>query len=64
MINNIKFIVVDDEPNSTKLVAKVLKKKGYDADEFNDSKAAKEKIEQGEYDIIISDLQMPVVYGS
>ena len=63
MTDIIKFIVVDDEPNSTKLIAKVLGRKGYKVDEFNDSVAAKEKIEHGEYDIIVSDLQMPNVTG-
>lgn len=64
MSDLIKFIVVDDEPNSTKLIAKVLGRKGYKVDEMNDSKAAKEIIEQGDYDIIISDLQMPEISGA
>jgi DNA-binding NtrC family response regulator len=64
MQDNIKFIVVDDEPNSTKLIAKVLARKGFEAEQMNDSKAALEMIEQGKYDIIISDLQMPVVSGA
>lgn len=63
MTDQIKFIVVDDEPNSTRLIGKVLGRKGYKVDELNDSVAAKEKIENGEYDIIISDLQMPEVTG-
>ncbi|HMS65973.1 MAG TPA: sigma-54 dependent transcriptional regulator [Ignavibacteria bacterium] len=63
MTDSIKFIVVDDEPNSTKLISKVLMRKGFKVDEMNDSVAAKEKIEKGEYDIIISDLQMPNVSG-
>lgn len=63
MTEQIKFIVIDDEPNSTKLISKVLGRKGYSVDEMNDSVKAKEKIEEGEYDIIISDLQMPNVTG-
>jgi DNA-binding NtrC family response regulator len=64
MAENINLIVVDDEPNSTRLIAKLLQRKGYIADEFNDSEAAKERIEKGEYDLIISDLQMPNVSGA
>jgi len=63
-MDSIKFIVVDDELNSTKLIAKVLGRKGYRVDEVNDSRLAKEKIEQGEYDIIVSDLQMPNITGA
>ena len=64
MGDSIKIIVVDDEENSTRLIAKVLRRKGFEVDEMNDSKAAKEKIEQGDYDIILSDLQMPDVTGA
>jgi DNA-binding NtrC family response regulator len=63
MTDTIKFMVVDDEPNSTKLIAKVLGRKGYIVEEQNDSVEAKKRIEQGDYDIIISDLQMPNVSG-
>jgi DNA-binding NtrC family response regulator len=61
--NNIKIIVIDDEPNSTQLLRKVLKKKGYDVYESNDSLKAKEMIESNHYQIIISDLQMPNLSG-
>lgn len=63
MEETIRVIVVDDEPNSTKLLKKVLDKKGYHVDEENDSLKAKQRIEEGNYDIIISDLQMPHVSG-
>ena len=62
-MENIKIILVDDEPNSTKLLKKVLLKKGYSVDESNDSRQALELIKDGDYDIIISDLQMPDVTG-
>lgn len=63
MTENIKILVVDDEVNSTKLLRKVLEKKGYDVEESNDSKQALEMVKEGNYDIIISDLQMPDVTG-
>lgn len=62
-MHKIKILVVDDEPNSTKLLKKVLEKKGYSVDEENDSVRAGELVEEGEYDIIISDLQMPNISG-
>jgi len=61
---SIKILIVDDEPNSTILLRKVLEKRGYLPDTENDSRAALEKIQNGDLDIIISDLQMPDVSGS
>lgn len=61
--NKLKVLIVDDEINSTQILAKVLNKKGYSVTEFNDSVLAKDAIITGEYDIIISDLQMPGLSG-
>lgn len=58
-----RILIVDDEPNSTSLMKKVLEKKGYRADVENDSPKALELVASGEYDIVISDLQMPEVTG-
>ncbi|MBK6504870.1 MAG: sigma-54-dependent Fis family transcriptional regulator [Ignavibacteria bacterium] len=63
MNENLRILIVDDEPNSTNLMKKVLEKKGYSADTENISSKAKELIESGEYDLVISDLQMPEVSG-
>ncbi|MBX7043563.1 MAG: sigma-54 dependent transcriptional regulator, partial [Ignavibacteria bacterium] len=58
-----RILIVDDEPNSTSLMRKVLDKKGYRAEVENDSRKALELIASGEYDVVISDLQMPEVSG-
>lgn len=63
MDSNIKILIVDDEPNSTQILRKVLVKKGYSVFEENDSVNAKNLINENFYDIIISDLQMPEVDG-
>ncbi len=60
---SIKILLVDDEVNSTILLKKVLEKKGYLPVTENDSKVALSRIENDEFDIIISDLQMPDVSG-
>lgn len=63
MKDGLKILIVDDEPNSTVLMKKVLEKKGYSAHTENSSTEARKLIESGEYDIVISDLQMPEVSG-
>jgi DNA-binding NtrC family response regulator len=63
MTENIRVLVVDDEVNSTKLLKKVLTKKGYLVDEENNSIKAEEMIKTGSYDIVVSDLQMPDLTG-
>jgi DNA-binding NtrC family response regulator len=63
MTENIRVLVVDDEVNSTKLLKKVLTKKGYLVDEENNSVKAEEMIKTGSYDIVVSDLQMPDLTG-
>ena len=59
----IKALVVDDEPNQSNLIRKVLVKKGLDVTEENDSVEAKRLIKSNFYDLIVSDLQMPEVSG-
>jgi two-component system, NtrC family, response regulator AtoC len=61
--DNIKILIVDDEPNSTQILRKILAKKGYSVTEENDSVKAKDLINENFFDIIISDLQMPEVDG-
>lgn len=63
MKDKIKILLVDDETNSTQILGKVLRKKGYEVFEENSSTHAKELIIRNFYDIIISDLQMPNVSG-
>ncbi len=62
-MENIKILIVDDEPNSTNLLRKVLSKKGYHVEESNNSRQAMDLIKENGYDIIISDLQMPGYSG-
>jgi DNA-binding NtrC family response regulator len=63
MAEIIKALVVDDEPNQSNLIRKVLVKKGLEVKEENDSVVAKELIKSNFYDLIVSDLQMPEVSG-
>lgn len=62
--SEIKILIVDDEVNSTILLKKVLEKKGFFPETENDSKTALGRIENEEFDIVISDLQMPDISGT
>lgn len=61
--SDIKILVVDDEVNFTVLLGKILEKKGFTPVVENNGFSAKEKIIDGDFDIIISDLQIPDVDG-
>jgi DNA-binding NtrC family response regulator len=63
MADGIRILVVDDEVNSTKLLKKILEKKGYNVTEENNSTKALELLREESFDIVISDLQMPKVSG-
>ncbi|MCB0722615.1 MAG: sigma-54-dependent Fis family transcriptional regulator [Ignavibacteriae bacterium] len=60
---DIKILVVDDEINFTVLLGKILEKKGFLPVVENNGFKAKERIIDGDFDIIISDLQIPDVDG-
>lgn len=60
---DIKILLVDDEVNFTILLKKVLVKKGIFPIVENEGMRAKERVLNQDFDIIISDLQMPDVDG-
>ncbi len=63
MNESIRILVVDDEVNSTKLMKKILSKNGYIVTEENNSTRAKELIQKNNFDIVVSDMQMPELTG-
>ena len=61
-----RALVVDDEPTIRSAVARYLRKRGWDADEAEDGKAALLKLEAvslGGYQVVISDILMPRYSG-
>jgi two-component system response regulator AtoC len=54
-----KVLVADDEPLLRDFIAEVLKRKGIDVVKVSDGAAAIAKLEEGPYDLVISDLKMP-----
>ena len=57
------ILIVDDALSMRGLVAMTLKKEGYEVTEASDGKDALGKISVRKFDLIISDLNMPVMKG-
>ena len=58
-----RILVVDDEPRIAQLVAEALKAEGYDVDTAANGLLALAKIEERDYDLILSDFRMPELDG-
>jgi CheY-like chemotaxis protein/two-component sensor histidine kinase len=57
------ILIVDDEPDVAGVLADLLKADGEDIDVVPDGRAALEKIQAGEYDLILCDVRMPRLDG-
>lgn len=60
---NIKVLVVEDLPLNQLLIKIILSDFGFDLDIADNGKIAVEKLSQNKYDIVLMDLQMPVMNG-
>jgi two-component system response regulator PilR (NtrC family) len=58
-----KILIVDDEKTIRESVAMVLSEEGYETDLASDGKIALEKLNENDYDILITDLKMPEMDG-
>lgn len=58
-----KVLIVEDDRELRQLFSHVLMKDGFEADGASNGKEALELIEQNYYDLIISDVMMPVMDG-
>jgi len=59
----IRVLVVDDEPHVAGVLTDLLKAQGAQVEAVSSGRAALEKLEQAEYDIILSDVRMPGLDG-
>jgi signal transduction histidine kinase/CheY-like chemotaxis protein len=57
------ILVVEDNPINQKVVISLLKRKGYLAEVASDGREAIEKLEAGEFRLVLMDVQMPVLDG-
>lgn len=58
-----KILIVDDEPNVRKSIARVLRSEGWQIMEAVDGTAALELMQQIDFNLVISDLRMPRMNG-
>ncbi|MDX1542816.1 MAG: ATP-binding protein [Christiangramia sp.] len=59
----LKALIVDDEPGQLSLTVELAKSMGLAIDTASNGKIALEKLAGGKYDIVLSDIQMPVMDG-
>ena len=62
-MDNNRILVVDDEPDLTKVSTLALEYHGFKVDTFNDPQEALSKFKPGSYDLIILDIKMPKMDG-
>ena len=58
-----RILVVDDEPDLTRLCSLALKYYGFEVDTFNDSEEVLSNFEPDYYDLVILDIKMPKMDG-
>ena len=58
-----RVLVVDDEPAIRALVAKIIERAGHSVDTARDGVEAIEKLDSGDYAVIVLDLMMPNIDG-
>ena len=62
-VKNIKVLVVEDMPLNQLLMKTLLDDFGFERDIAENGKVAIEKLQENDYDIVLMDLQMPVMNG-
>jgi DNA-binding NtrC family response regulator len=58
-----QVLLVEDETNMAKMQAKILQRKGYIVDTAGNGREALGKLDRANFDVVITDLKMPVMDG-
>ena len=61
--NNKRVLVIDDEPDITLMLKKVLEDNGFKVDSFNEPIMVLQNFKSGLYDLLILDIKMPSING-
>jgi two-component system chemotaxis response regulator CheY len=60
---SVRILAVDDSASMRQMVAFTLKGAGYEVEEAADGKQALDKAKQGKFNLVLSDVNMPVMDG-
>ncbi|QHI97969.1 chemotaxis protein CheY [Xylophilus rhododendri] len=64
MATALRFLIVDDFSTMRRIVRNLLKESGFtDADEAEDGAAALQKLRNGRFDFVVTDINMPNMNG-
>lgn len=63
MKNNTRIIIIEDDPDTSSLIAYNLRKEGYIPEQVFDGAQAKAKLETEPFDIVILDVMLPAIDG-
>jgi DNA-binding NtrC family response regulator len=63
MTNAVRTLLVEDEANMVRTLAKILERRGYAVDAAANGQEALQRLSAQQYDLVITDLNMPVMDG-
>ena len=64
MSNQARILVIDDDENITKVVAAILRDKGYSVDIAGSGNEAIKKTQKNHYDLMLIDIRLPDMEGT
>lgn len=62
-LSGMKVLIVDDEPGQLSLTVELARSMGFEIETAENGKIAFEKLEDGDFDIVLTDIQMPQLDG-
>ena len=62
-VSDIKILIVDDESSLRDMLAILLQREGYQVHQAKNGVDALERISEGSFDLVITDMRMPVMGG-